>query len=55
MEHKRIEETAQKLRALQRTTLVPQTDYSGFRTSAERMTERLIDALFPNYAAGSPR
>lgn len=51
MEHKRIEETAQKLRALQRTTLVPQTDYSGFRTRAERMTERLIEALFPNYAA----
>ena len=51
MDGEEIRQLAQKIEAAQRGTRVPQTDYTGFRERAQRMTERLIDALFPNYAA----
>ena len=47
----RIAELSRALAAAQVGTRVPGTDYTGFRTRVRRMTERLIDALFPNYAA----
>ena len=39
--------------ALSALNQAPETDYTGFRADAKRMTERLIDALFPNYADAS--
>ncbi len=42
---------AADIRAAQSGTRVPQTDYTGFRDRVQRMTERLIDVLFPNYAS----
>ncbi len=44
----RISSLANALSAIE--TRVPQKDYSGFRARAQRLTDRLIDALFPNYA-----
>ena len=46
-----IAELSRALAAAQVGTRVPGTDYTGFRTRVRCMTERLIDALFPNYAA----
>ena len=51
MEHLRMMKLAADIRAAQSGTRVPQTDYTGFRDRVQRMTERLIDALFPNYAS----
>jgi serine O-acetyltransferase len=51
MEHLRMMKLAADIRAAQSGTRVPQTDYTGFRDRVQRMTERLIDVLFPNYAS----
>ncbi|MBR3037107.1 MAG: serine acetyltransferase [Clostridia bacterium] len=51
MERLRMMKLAADIRAAQSGTRVPQTDYTGFRDRVQRMTERLIDALFPNYAS----
>ena len=51
MEHLRMMKLAADLRAAQSGARVPQTDYTGFRDRVQRMTERLIDVLFPNYAS----
>ena len=51
MNREQIGRLARSIEAAQRGTHVPKTDYTGFRDCAQRMTERLIDALFPNYAA----
>ena len=51
MERLRMMKLAADIRAAQSGTRVPQTDYTGFRDRVQRMTERLIDVLFPNYAS----
>lgn len=51
MDREQIRQLVQNIEAAQRGTRVPKTDYTGFRERTQRMTERLIDALFPNYAA----
>ncbi len=48
--NERMQNLAEALAAVE--TRVPLRDYTGFRARAQRMTERLIDALFPNFADG---
>ena len=51
MNREQLIRLAEDIRTAQSGTRVPETDYTGFRIRVERMTERLIDALFPTYAA----
>ena len=50
IETERIQRIAREIERAERDSHVPETDYTGLRDRVRRMTERLIDALFPNYA-----
>ena len=50
IESERLNRIAREIDRAAAESNVPETDYVGLRDRVRRMTERLIDALFPNYA-----
>ena len=50
IETNRIRSIAEEIDRAEEGVYTPDTDYIGFRLRVRRMTDRLIDALFPQYA-----